>query len=79
MIDVIGVLMEGRPDLHGVAVGSMHAVVPIAEIPGGRVEATGLHVGVIGVLRHHIAVIDELGMVGGLAVGAVPPWVEDQF
>ncbi len=57
----------------------MHTVVPIAEIPGGRVQIRRLHVGVLGHFCKLIPVEDELVVVGCLTALAVSPRIENEF
>ena len=79
MVDVVFVLVEGGADFRRVAVGAVHAVVPIAEVTRSRVEGRRLKVGILGHVGHLLAVILELFVVGALAIGAVAPRPEDEF
>ena len=79
VVDVFGSLVERRTDFRGVAVRTVNAVVPIAEITRGRVEGGRLKVGVLGHVSHLLAVVAELVVVGAFAIGAVAPWPENEF
>ena len=79
MVDVVFVLVEGGADFRGVAIGAVHAVVPVAEVTRGRVKRGGLEVGILGHVGHLLAVVLQLTVVGALAVSAVTPRPEDEF
>ena len=38
VVDVLWALVEGGADLDGVAEGLVHAIVPVAEVTGGRIQ-----------------------------------------
>ena len=79
MIDVVLMLVEGGADFRRVAVGAVHAVMPVAEISRSRIEGRGLEVGVLGHVGHLLAVVFELCVVGALTIGAVAPRPKDEF
>ena len=79
VVDVLGSLVERGTDFGRVAVRSVDAIMPVAEITRGGVKRRRLKIGVLGHVGHHLAVVAELSVVGAFAVRAMAPRPQNEF